>query len=377
MYKMLRNFLRTWMLFFGSMLFAQEPATIESQQAVRFEQSPGYYHYLAFCRTPKAFTAEIPKSGMPLDAIEFGVGWYVTASVTGSGRATSNASPAVEGRIVVSPHHVRFVPRNPQFADQYVDLPRGEVELTHSPGQPDGQLRSKDTVVNFEFTKICLSCAAGTPVPPGSNAALLEREFALLDETITRFESGWRKTYRISKGEPVDLASGNQSEKVAASAGQETGLASKPSPPVEVPGGSSVSKPGASLVSNTDSANVMKTSHSAVTGIPRRPVKIGSGVANGMLVKKVPPVYPLEAKLVRLEGTVVLRAVIDRTGEVSEVFAISGPPLLESAAVGAVKEWQYRPYSLNGQPVDVETTIEVVFALDRSQPEVRGQSARK
>jgi protein TonB len=65
---------------------------------------------------------------------------------------------------------------------------------------------------------------------------------------------------------------------------------------------------------------------------------------------------------------VVLRTVIDKTGEVFSVNALSGPPLLESAAVEAVKQWQYRPYSMNGQPVDVETTVEVVFALDGSLP---------
>ena len=107
-----------------------------------------------------------------------------------------------------------------------------------------------------------------------------------------------------------------------------------------------------------------------------RLVKIGAGAADGLLVRKVPPSYPLEAKLVRLEGTVVLHAVIDRTGEVSQVNALSGPPLLESAAVDAVKQWQYKPYAVNGQAVDVETTIEVVFALDGNRPTTRVQNAR-
>ena len=106
-------------------------------------------------------------------------------------------------------------------------------------------------------------------------------------------------------------------------------------------------------------------------------MKIGSGAADGLLVRKIPPSYPLEAKLVRLEGTVVLHAVIDSAGEVSQVNALSGPPLLESAAVDAVKQWQYRPFSQNGQPVDVETTIEVVFALDGSHSAGRAQSAHR
>ena len=104
-----------------------------------------------------------------------------------------------------------------------------------------------------------------------------------------------------------------------------------------------------------------------------RTVKIPAGRATGMLVKKVEPVYPLEAKVVRLEGTVVLRAVIDTTGEVAAVGALSGPPLLESAAVAAVRQWQYRPYTVNGQPVEVETTIQVVFSLDGSQQASRPQ----
>jgi protein TonB len=113
-----------------------------------------------------------------------------------------------------------------------------------------------------------------------------------------------------------------------------------------------------------------------VIGGPKaKPVKISS--ADGLLVKKVPPDYPLEAKLVRLEGTVVLRAVIDSSGEVAEVNAVSGPPLLESAAVDAVKHWQYRPYAVNGRPVDVETTIAVVFALDGTHPVNRAQSLRR
>ena len=108
-----------------------------------------------------------------------------------------------------------------------------------------------------------------------------------------------------------------------------------------------------------------------------KPVRIASKAADGRLIKKIPPEYPLEAKLVRLEGTVVLRAVIDRSGDVSEVFALSGPPLLESAAVDAVKQWQYRPFSVNGQPVDVETTIDVCFALDGSHPAPRAQNSPK
>lgn len=80
-----------------------------------------------------------------------------------------------------------------------------------------------------------------------------------------------------------------------------------------------------------------------------------------MLLKKVSPAYPLEAKVARVQGTVVLNATISTTGEVSNVDVVSGPPVLQAAAAEAVKQWQYRPFSFNGQPVEVETTIHVVF----------------
>jgi TonB family protein len=337
----------------GRILRAQEPATIDSQPAVRFEQSPGYFNYAAFCRTPKEFSAQIPKSGLPLDKIEFGIGWYVTATVT----RTAGTSPEVDGRIVVSAHHVRFMPRNPQFADTYVDFPPGDVELRHSIGQPNASLRSKDTIVNFRFSKICLTCAPGTPVPPGSHDALLDREFALLGETLTQFESGWRTTYRLSKGVPVDSPSRNQPATVAAA------NTPRPSPERNT---SSASSAEVSPVVNIAPANSEAGASSRSITSTAKPIKLLK--ADGLLVKKVQPEYPLEAKLVRLEGTVVLRTVIDKTGEVFSVNALSGPPVLESAAVEAVKQWQYRPYSMNGQAVDVETTVEVVFALDGSLP---------
>jgi TonB family protein len=376
----------------GPLLQAQEPATIDSEPAVRFEQSPGYFNYAAFCRTPKEFSAQIPKSGLPLDKIEFGIGWYVTATVT----RTAGASPEADGRIIVSPQHVRFMPRNPQFADAYVDFRRGEVEFKHSPGEPGASLRSKDAVLNFRFSKICLTCAPGTPVPPGSNAVLLEREFALLGETLTQFESGWRATYRLSKGAPVDSPSRNQAASVTASTAPRSSPERKTSsaPSAEAspvvsfapakPEAAASSRPKASVASNPNldaAANSIAAPETTKAPTPQviralkgRPVKISS--ADGLLVKKVAPKYPLEAKIVRLEGTVVLRTVIDKTGDVSWVSALSGPPLLESAAVEAVRQWQYRPFSMNGQPVEVETTVEVVFALDGSQPTTRAQNRK-
>ena len=78
---------------------------------------------------------------------------------------------------------------------------------------------------------------------------------------------------------------------------------------------------------------------------------------------RVQPVYPVLARQSGIQGVVVLHAIIDRDGRVSELRVISGHPLLVKAAIDAVNQWRYQPTLLNGQPVEVETTITVSFVL--------------
>jgi protein TonB len=92
---------------------------------------------------------------------------------------------------------------------------------------------------------------------------------------------------------------------------------------------------------------------------------ISAGVAEGMLTHKTTPVYPEIAKSAHVSGTVVLGANITKTGQLSNLHVLSGPAMLRNTALEAVKTWHYRPYLLNNQPVEVETTIHVVFSLDR------------
>ncbi len=94
------------------------------------------------------------------------------------------------------------------------------------------------------------------------------------------------------------------------------------------------------------------------------PVRIAGGVSAGLLIEKKNPVYPIEAKLAHVSGTVILRAIINKEGSIADLKVISGPDLLVKGAVDAVSAWKYRPYMLNGQPVDVQTTIMVNFNLD-------------
>ena len=91
-------------------------------------------------------------------------------------------------------------------------------------------------------------------------------------------------------------------------------------------------------------------------------VAISSGVAAGMFLHGAKPQYPSIAKSVRLSGTVVLRATISKAGTIENLRVIAGPVLLRQAAMDAVSSWQYRPYLLNGQPVPMDTTINIVFS---------------
>jgi TonB family protein len=95
---------------------------------------------------------------------------------------------------------------------------------------------------------------------------------------------------------------------------------------------------------------------------PKR-VRIAQGVSTGLLVYKVQPVYPPDARRARIEGTVVLRAIIDKEGRIADLQLISGPKELAPAAIGAVQQWRYRPYLLNGEAVAVDTQIQVNFQL--------------
>ena len=83
----------------------------------------------------------------------------------------------------------------------------------------------------------------------------------------------------------------------------------------------------------------------------------------GNLIYRMQPDNPALARLARIQGAVVLRAVISKQGTIDNLQAVSGPPLLMKAAIDAVQQWRYRPYLLNGEPVEVDTEITVNFVL--------------
>jgi protein TonB len=83
----------------------------------------------------------------------------------------------------------------------------------------------------------------------------------------------------------------------------------------------------------------------------------------GDLIHKVQPAYPPLARTARIQGVVVLQAVISKQGTIENLSVLTGHPMLTAAAIEAVRQWRYRPYILNNEPVEVETQITVNFSL--------------
>ncbi len=98
---------------------------------------------------------------------------------------------------------------------------------------------------------------------------------------------------------------------------------------------------------------------------PPHRITVGGTVRRFMLIYNVQPRYPIDAQMAGIQGTVKLRAIITKEGTVRELKVVSGHPLLVDAAITAVREWRYSPTLLGGEPVEVVTTIDVVFTLGR------------
>jgi protein TonB len=94
-----------------------------------------------------------------------------------------------------------------------------------------------------------------------------------------------------------------------------------------------------------------------------QPLHISSGVSAGMLIAPIRPVYPAIAKAAHIEGMVVVEAIITRTGTIESLHVVSGPMMLQSAAIDAIRAARYQPYRLNGEATEVQTTITVNFCM--------------
>jgi periplasmic protein TonB len=114
---------------------------------------------------------------------------------------------------------------------------------------------------------------------------------------------------------------------------------------------------------STEPSPVFREPPPIVRPAPIQKPNISGRVAEGLIILKTIPPYPAIAKATGTSGTVTLAATISTTGTIENLRVISGPAMLQRAAADAVRTWRYRPYLLNNQPIEVETTISVVFTL--------------
>jgi protein TonB len=121
--------------------------------------------------------------------------------------------------------------------------------------------------------------------------------------------------------------------------------------------------PGLRSMDATNLSLMNNSTGSSIRG-PNRPL-IVSNLSEGRIIRRVTPTYPTIAKAAGIQGEVVLEAVISRAGRIENLRAVSGHPMLVRAAEAAVSQWQFRPYILNGAPIEVMTQITVAFRLNR------------
>lgn len=136
-----------------------------------------------------------------------------------------------------------------------------------------------------------------------------------------------------------------------------------PAPAAETP---TPEPPSMSVSASNSAPDLSGIVGSAPVSIPRptaQTIRVSQGVSQGLLIKKVDPVYPKPAMDGRIQGAVQLDAHIAKDGSISSVKVLSGDPVLAVAATDAVKQWKYKPYFLDGQPISIQTQITVNFKL--------------
>jgi len=133
--------------------------------------------------------------------------------------------------------------------------------------------------------------------------------------------------------------------------------------PGGVPGGVEGGIPGGALSEMVNNAPSVPALAQLPVPAPVRRMRIASRIAEANLIHDVPPQYPPEAGRARIEGAVVLMAVIGTDGSVKDVRVESGLPILVQAAIDAVRQWRYKPYLIDGEPVEVDSRITINFTL--------------
>jgi protein TonB len=144
---------------------------------------------------------------------------------------------------------------------------------------------------------------------------------------------------------------------------RDVAIIKEDAPPPEVAQPSAfLGVPGAGIISSGPVGGVPAPPPPPKAAAPAR-IKQGGNVTAASIINQTRPIYPPLARQARIQGNVVLHAIIDKEGMVAQLEVVSGHPLLVQAALDAVREWRYKPTLLNGDPVEVDTTITVTFTM--------------
>jgi periplasmic protein TonB len=145
----------------------------------------------------------------------------------------------------------------------------------------------------------------------------------------------------------------------------KSGGSAKPAPKAEP--ANDIAAPSIGMNNDDQGAisNLVQSTTVAVpkVAVPQETLKVSQGVTQGLLTKRVQPVYPPQAMQMHIQGAVQMLATISKEGKITSVKVLNGDPILSRAATDAVSQWRYKPYFLNGQPVEIQTQIVVNFKL--------------
>ena len=158
------------------------------------------------------------------------------------------------------------------------------------------------------------------------------------------------------------MESAPRSKAARAMGDQESGRREPGTPAAARPEDQPATAPSLALVSDVASP-VLAGILPPASGLPVQSVKISQGVSGGSVDRRVEPIYPSQARRMRLEGRVVLEGVVTPQGSVEHLKVIEGNQVLARAAMNAVTQWHFNPYRLNGQPIQMTTDIVLTFKL--------------
>ncbi len=459
----------------SSLAFAQEPAFLYDNPALRYEVSPGRYHYVFPCKMRSQANGAVSADSPPA------ICWPILGGQFKNAKGENVKLVPVVGVIAVSATTVKYLPNEANAASPMPDLPVSEIQYSYDASRSVATLKTSAGTWGFAFRPICIDCQPGNVPPDPSRQQQFAAEYREFQESLVDFKKVESHLQELAANLRIGVTPSNQPNlqdppeamalysdlntrlspycsdsartclasyqkyQACKSAGLQAECGEPPSCSTAciitsaqlkalkvtlcesrlqdsatlIPDWSEVAKkrdadrqarsssdpitihikdkdPNAPQldfmgkpIDNKNPCSVEAAYATAMMthlmpappavngsifgstpspGADPKTVIIASGVATGLLISQTRPIYPPAARAARVGGTVVLKATITKQGDIDDLSVVSGPALLQQAALDAVKTWKYRPYMLNGQPVKILTQINVVFNLGGPPP---------